>query len=143
VISGSSLALERAMEQAQEAGARRVVRLAVSIAAHSPLMGHAQADFNQAVDAAPIVDPLVPLVGNVSAQSLSSAQQIRSDLQAQLNSRVRWTESIQFMIGQGNRIFLELGNESVLTGLLKRIDRQATGIPIGKPKDIESLFNLV
>jgi [acyl-carrier-protein] S-malonyltransferase len=143
VISGSSLALERAMEQAQEAGARRVVRLAVSIAAHSPLMGHAQADFNQAVDAAPIVDPLVPLVGNVSAQSLSSAQQIRSDLQAQLNSRVRWTESIQFMIGQGNSIFLELGNDSVLTGLLKRIDRQATGIPIGKPKDIVSLSNLV
>jgi [acyl-carrier-protein] S-malonyltransferase len=139
VISGASNALERAMQQAQDAGARRVVRLAVSIAAHSPLMRHAQADFNQAVDAAPLVDPIIPLVGNVTAQPLTSAQQIRADLQAQLNSRVRWTESIQFMINQGISVFLELGNESTLTGLLKRIDRQVTGISLGKPQDLASL----
>ena len=142
VISGASDALLRAMEQAQAAGARRVVRLAVSIAAHSPLMSHAQTDFNQAVNAAPLQDPHIPLVGNVTAQPLTNAHQIRQDLQAQLNARVRWTESIQFMVNQGISLFLELGNEAVLTGLLKRIDRQVTGISIGKPQDFENLSNI-
>ena len=142
VISGASDALLRAMEQAQAAGARRVVRLAVSIAAHSPLMSHAQTDFNQAVDAAPLEDPHIPLVGNVTAQPLTSAHQIRQDLQAQLNARVRWTESIQFMVKKGVSLFLELGSEAVLTGLLKRIDRQVAGISIGKPQDFESLSNI-
>lgn len=142
VISGSSDALENAMQSARESGARRVVRLAVSIAAHSPLMSDAQADFNQVVDAAPLKDPLIPLVGNVTAQPLTNASQIRQDLQAQLNSRVRWTESIQFMTTQGVSFFLELGSEAVLTGLLKRIDRQATGISISKPQDFEPLLSI-
>jgi [acyl-carrier-protein] S-malonyltransferase len=142
VISGANKALERAMQQAQIAGARRVVRLAVSIAAHSPLMKHAQADFNEAVDVAPLSDPRVPLIGNVSAQPLTTVQQIRTDLQAQLNSRVRWTESIEFMANQGVEFFLELGNESVLTGLLKRINRQVFGVAIGKPQDFEHLSHL-
>lgn len=139
VISGANKALERAMQQAQIAGARRVIRLAVSIAAHSPLMKHAQADFNEAVDEAQLSDPRVPLIGNVSAQPLTTVQQIRTDLQAQLNSRVRWTESIEFMVNQGVEFFLELGNESVLTGLLKRINRQVLGVAIGKPQDFEHL----
>jgi len=139
VISGADKALERAMQQAQIAGARRVVRLAVSIAAHSPLMRHAQADFNKAVDEAPLSDPKVPIVGNVSAQPLTTTWQIRTDLQAQLNARVRWTESIEFMANQGVTVFLELGNESVLIGLLKRINRQVFGISIGKPQDFEHL----
>ena len=142
VISGSSDALDRAMQQAQASGARRVVRLAVSIAAHSPLMSHAQADFNQAVDAVPMEDPHVPIIGNVSAQPLTSAQQIRQELQAQLNARVRWTESIQFMNSQGVSTFLELGSESVLTGLLKRIERLATGISVGKPQDFDGLSSI-
>jgi [acyl-carrier-protein] S-malonyltransferase len=104
-------------------------------------MSHAQTDFNQAVDAAPLEDPHIPLVGNVTAQPLTSAHQIRQDLQAQLNARVRWTESIQFMVKKGVSLFLELGSEAVLTGLLKRIDRQVTGISIGKPQDFESLSN--
>ncbi len=141
VISGATPALERALELAQKAGARRAVRLAVSIAAHSPLMQHAQDDFNQAVGATPILDAHIPLIGNVTAAPLVSAAQIRSDLQAQLNSRVRWTESIQNMISQGAGTFIELGSGSVLTGLLKRIDRQAKGIPLGTPADFEKLFS--
>ena len=139
VISGSAPALERALKLAQQAGARHAVPLAVSIAAHSPLMAHAQADFKQAVQAAPLVDPSIPLIGNVSARVLSTASEIRSDLQAQLTSRVRWTESIQAMIAQGVTLFLELGSGSVLTGLLKRIDRQVNGIPLGTPSDFEKL----
>jgi [acyl-carrier-protein] S-malonyltransferase len=139
VISGSSPALERALQLAQEAGARKAVKLAVSIAAHSPLMAHAQAGFNRAVDSAPLVDPEIPLVGNVSALPLSTAAMLRSDLQAQLNARVRWTESIQYMIAQGVTTFLELGSESVLTGLLKRIDRHVRGLALGNPADFEKI----
>ncbi len=139
VISGAGPALERALALAQQAGARRAKALAVSIAAHSPLMIHAQADFNQAVNAAPITDPWVPLVGNVTANPLTKASQVRADLQAQLTSRVRWTESIQTMIAQGVTSFLELGSGSVLTGLLKRIDREAVGLAIGNPEDFAKL----
>jgi [acyl-carrier-protein] S-malonyltransferase len=139
VISGSQPALERALLLAREAGARKAILLAVSIAAHSPLMAHAQAGFNQAVEAAPLVDPEIPLVGNVNAVPLATAGMIRADLQAQLNARVRWTESVQYMITQGVMTFLELGSEMILTGLLKRIDRQARGIPLGNPADFEKI----
>jgi [acyl-carrier-protein] S-malonyltransferase len=141
VISGASQAIERALQLARQAGARKAVPLAVSIAAHSPLMAHAQEGFNQAVASAPLADPAVKLVGNVTARPLTSSEMLRADLQAQLNSRVRWTESIQYMISQGVSLFLELGSESVLTGLLKRIDRQVRGIPLGSPIDFDKLLS--
>jgi [acyl-carrier-protein] S-malonyltransferase len=139
VISGATDALERALELARGAGARRAVALAVSIAAHSPLMMHAQQDFNQAVEQALIQDPHTPLVGNVTATPLTSADAIRRDLRAQLTSRVRWTESIQFMIANGVDTFLEFGPGSVLSGLLKRIDRQAKAFYLGNPEDFDRL----
>jgi [acyl-carrier-protein] S-malonyltransferase len=139
VISGARPALERAIDLARQAGARHAKPLAVSIAAHSPLMVHAQADFNQAVNAASIQDPRHPIVGNVTAVPLTLASEIRADLQAQLTSRVRWTESIQRMVQDGVKTFYELGSGNVLTGLLKRIDREVTGIAIGAPADFEKI----
>jgi [acyl-carrier-protein] S-malonyltransferase len=139
VISGAAPALKRAMQRALDAGARRVVPLAVSIAAHSPLMKSAQNEFNRAVASIPMADPRVPIIGNVTAGPLARSSEIRSDLQAQLNSRVRWTESIHYMGQSGVTAYLELGNSAVLTGLLKRIDRQAQGIPLGNPADFEKL----
>jgi [acyl-carrier-protein] S-malonyltransferase len=139
VISGSSQALEHALQLAQQAGARRVIPLAVSIAAHSPLMSMAQTSFNQAVADAPIAHAVVPIVGNVTARPLVQASQVRADLQAQLTHRVRWTETIQFMISQGISTFIEMGNGTVLTGLLKRINRDAIGINLGTPADFAKL----
>lgn len=139
VISGAGQALERALVLALEAGARRAIPLAVSIAAHSPLMENAQADFNQAVEATPLVDPSIPLVGNVTARPLTKASQLRADLQDQLTHRVRWTESVQFMISQGVRTFIEMGSGSVLSGLLKRIDREVSTYTCGTPADLERL----
>jgi len=139
VISGSSQALERAMQLAQERGARRVRRLAVSIAAHSPLMEPAQEDFNLAVNLAPFVEPLIPLVGNVTAQPLPTLDAIRADLQLQLTSRVRWTESIQMMAASGVTTFIEIGSGNVLTGLLKRILPEAEGYAVGNPEDFDQL----
>jgi [acyl-carrier-protein] S-malonyltransferase len=139
VISGASAALDRAMDNAKEAGARKVVRLAVSIAAHSPLMMHAQESFNQTVDSVHFTDPATPIIGNVGAKPLENVKEIKDDLQAQLNSRVRWTETIQLMRTAGISDFIEIGNNSVLSGLLKRIDRKARGISIGNPGDFEKL----
>ncbi len=139
VISGATPALERAMQLAKEAKARRVVALAVSIAAHSPLMQPAQEQFNQAVNHVPLKEPVIPLIGNVSAAPLTTTSQLRADLQAQLTSRVRWTESVQFMIQAGVSTFLELGSGSVLSGLIKRISRDVDCINLGAPQDFENL----
>jgi [acyl-carrier-protein] S-malonyltransferase len=139
VISGASAALERALKLAQAAGARRAVPLAVSIAAHSPLMVGAQTEFTAAVQSAPFAEPVLPLVGNVNAAPLTDSASIRLDLQAQLTSRVRWTESIQAMTRLGITTFIEIGSGSVLTGLLKRIERQAIGFNLSGPADFEKL----
>jgi [acyl-carrier-protein] S-malonyltransferase len=142
VISGSTSALERAMNLAKDAGARRVVKLAVSIAAHSPLMVHAQDQFSNAVKTSEISDPMVPIIGNVNAEPLLDREQIQADLLAQLNSRVRWTETIQFLLSRGINTFIEIGNNSVLTGLLKRIDRNAKGYSFGNPEDFEKISTI-
>jgi [acyl-carrier-protein] S-malonyltransferase len=139
VISGAKAALDRALQLATSSGARRAIPLAVSIAAHSPLMEFAQADFNQAVNAAPISSAAVPLVGNVTARPLESPDDIRTDLRNQLTHRVRWTESVQFMVSQGVQRFIEIGSGSVLIGLVRRIVKDVEGLPAGKPED--AVFN--
>ena len=139
VISGASPALDRALTAAQQAGARRAVRLAVSIAAHSPLMENAQASFSQAVDASHLKRPAIPVIGNVNASPLTNEDQACEDLKAQLTHRVRWTESIQYMLSKGVTTFIELGNGTVLAGLIKRIDKQATVISLGTAADFEKL----
>ena len=140
VISGASPALERALEIAREAGARRIRPLAVSIAAHSPLMEHVQIAFNAAVESTPLADPLIPLIGNVTALPLFSAAEIRADLQAQLTSPVRWTESVREMIARGVSTFIELGSGSVLTGLVRRIDPQVVSFALGSTADFEKIL---
>lgn len=140
VISGSSDALSRAIKLAQEAGARKVSPLAVSIASHSPLMQSAQEGFNQAVNASPIQPPEVKIIGNVNALPLPTVAEIKQDLQSQLTSRVRWTETILYLIDHGVTHFIELGSGSVLTGLLKRINKEAFGITLGSPTDFEKFI---
>ena len=139
VISGDENALALAHNLLDNAGARKVIRLAVSIAAHSPLMIPAQDRLNDAFAAASLNDPLLPIVGNVSAKPLSSIEEIREDLSAQLTSRVRWTESIGWMANLGVDTFIEMGSGSVLTGLLRRIDAQARGISLDSPSTWDTL----
>jgi [acyl-carrier-protein] S-malonyltransferase len=129
------------MERAKAAGARRVVPLAVSIAAHSALMEPVQAEFNQELQNTPFEAPEIPVIGNVSARPMRSVEQIRADLEAQLNHRVRWMESIQYLLESGVNTFVELGSGNVLTGLLRRIDRQARGLSLGQPEDFEALLS--
>ncbi|GAB4573639.1 MAG: ACP S-malonyltransferase [Anaerolineae bacterium] len=139
VISGAAEALERGVTLAEEAGARRVVRLAVSIASHSPLMAPAQAAFAEAVAGVHWQAPVVPVVGNVTARPLDTIPAIQEELAAQLTSSVRWTESMQYLLGAEITRFIEIGSGDVLSGLLKRIDRKATRIAVNNAEAIESL----
>jgi [acyl-carrier-protein] S-malonyltransferase len=131
VISGDKTALALAMKNAEAAGARKVVELAVSIASHTPLMAVIADEFAAAVDAAPIVDAAIPLVANVSAGPITSAGDIRAELKAQLTSPVRWTESMCFLVDQGVIQVVEIGPKNVLTGLMRRIERQVDGMNYG------------
>lgn len=139
VISGHKPALERAMQAAKAAGAKRAVPLAVSIAAHSPLMASIQEEWNAAVDACPLERPTIPVIGNVHANALLTAEELRADIKAQMQSRVRWTESVGTMLGMGIQAFVEVGSGEVLLGMVKRIDASISRFPLGNPKDFEAL----
>jgi [acyl-carrier-protein] S-malonyltransferase len=139
VISGDSAPLEKAIELARARGAKRAIRLPVSIAAHSPLMAPAVAEYTRAVEAVPFIAPIPPVVGNVQAQPLIDPNELRLELPAQLTSPVRWTESMRYMLAQGVTTFVELGAKDVLTTMLKRIDPNARGLAIGTPEDLAKL----
>lgn len=139
VISGAKAAVERAMAGAKAAGAKRALPLAVSIAAHSPLMASIQADWNQAVDGIAMNDLKLPVVGNVHAAILKSANEARADLKAQMQSRVKWTDSVRLMSGMRINSFVEVGTGTVLGGLVKRIAADATNYPLGNPQDFAAL----
>ena len=139
VISGHKPALQRAMAGAKAAGAKRALPLAVSIAAHSPLMDSIQSDWNAAVDACAIGKPTIPVIGNVHANVMLTADELRADIKAQMQSRVRWTESVAAMQGSGIQAYVEAGSGEVLLGMIKRIDPSASRFPLGNPKDFEAL----
>lgn len=139
VISGAKAAVERAMAGAKAAGAKRALPLAVSIAAHSPLMDSIQAEWNQAVDSIAMNDPRIPVIGNVHASVLKTANDARSDIKAQMQSRVRWTDSVKAMNERGIKAFVEVGTGTVLGGLVKRIASEAANYPLGSPDDFKAL----
>ncbi len=141
VISGDAAALERAMALAEGAGARKVVRLAVSIAAHSPLMACIADEFRLAVESAPLRDPAVPVIANITAWPLATAAAIRQELVEQLTSTVQWVASMQYIIGEGGTVFVELGPEDVLTKMLKRIDRSTRRVNIRGVSDVHKLLD--
>jgi len=139
VISGHKTALERAMDGAKAAGAKRALPLPVSIAAHSPLMDSIQSEWNAAVNACMLSDPTIPVISNVHAKAMTVADELRADIKAQMQSRVRWTESVQMMLGSGVQTYVEVGSGEVLLGLIKRIDPSAIRVALGSPKDFAEL----
>lgn len=142
VISGDVASLERAMELAKARGAKRVIKLPVSIAAHSPLMQSAVPDFTLAVDAVPFIAPIPPVVGNVTAGPLNEPNDLRRELPAQLTSPVRWTESVRYMLAQGAKVFIEVGAKDILTTMLKRIDPTVRGQEVGTPDTLQKVAAL-
>lgn len=139
VISGAKPAVERAMAGAKSAGAKRALPLAVSIAAHSPLMDSIQQEWNQAVDNTTFSNLNISVYGNVHASIIKTADEARADLKAQMQSRVRWTETIRNMSEAGITSFVEMGTGTVLGGLVKRINSEASNYPLGNPQDFSAL----
>jgi [acyl-carrier-protein] S-malonyltransferase len=123
VISGEVGALTRAIELAKERGAKRVARLAISIASHSPLMTRAAAQLTELIDRVPFRAPRVPIVGNVSGRAITTVEEIRQELAHHVERPVNWTRSVQEMVALGATTFVEVGPGQALTGLIKRIDR--------------------
>ncbi|MBN1955776.1 MAG: ACP S-malonyltransferase [Anaerolineae bacterium] len=140
VVSGDNVSIAAAMEALQAAGARKVVRLAVSIAAHSPLMAEAGALFRQVLDAVEIRPPQIPFVANATASRLSGPDEIRDALGRQLTSPVYWTEAVRCMIAGGASRFVEVGPGAVLSGLLRRIDREVEGFTTAQVLGIEEAY---
>lgn len=130
VLSGELAALQRAMDLAKSRGARLVKRLAVSIASHSPLMQQAAQGFNDLLGQIQLRPPQVPLIANISAQTLTTVEELRAELSEQLTRPVQWTRSIQEMMAQGVDTFVEIGPRDVLSGLIKRISSEARPIPL-------------
>ena len=124
VISGNKKAVDRAGEFLVGMGARKFVPLPITIAAHSPLMASASEGFSAALDNITINEPSVPVIGNTTATPLTTAAEIRAELQAQLTGPVRWTESMQYLEAQGVSEIYEVGSGDVLQALMKRINRK-------------------
>ena len=140
VISGHKEAVDAACVAAKAAGAKRALPLAVSIAAHSLLMDSIQEEWNAAVDSYDFSAPTIPVIGNVSARPLVTAVEIKNDLKLQMQSRVRWTESINWLKSNNISKYIETGNGAVLAGLIKRIDPDALVKPASNPAEIASLL---
>ena len=139
VISGANAAVERAMAGAKAAGAKRAIPLAVSIAAHSSLMASIQEEWNAAVESAGLRDASVPVIGNVVARPLIVAADLAHDIESQMQSRVRWTETVQLLAAKGVTSFVEVGTGSVLQGLVKRIASGVNTYSLGNPGDFASI----
>ena len=125
VISGADEAVDAACVKLKEAGAKRALRLPVGGAFHSPLMEAARAELAQAIDEVEFHDPVCPIYQNVDAQPHTSAEEIKTNLIAQLTAPVRWTQIVKNMIADGVNEYTELGPGNVLQGLIKKCDANA------------------
>ncbi len=138
VISGDLAGVARAMELAMEAGAKRVVRLSVSGAFHSPLMAPAAVEFEAWLERQSFHDPAFPIIANVTAEPVSTGDAARALLVRQLTTPVRWAASVLQIAESGVHRFLEIGPGSVLRGLNRRIVRRIPCSSLGEPEDLEA-----
>lgn len=139
VLSGHMAAIDKAVEIATEFGAKRCVKLAVSAPFHSPLMQPAAESMVRAFMQVESHDAQIPLIANVSAESVSDHRQIIKNLIDQVTGTVRWRETMAFMQEQGVTDIIELGAGKVLSGLVKRSLKEINTASVGNIADIEEL----
>lgn len=139
VISGTIKNLPKAAEFAQAKGASRIIPLELSGAFHSPLMQPAREGLFEIIATLDFQDPSVPIIANTTAQPLTTAEQVKTELTEQLCNCVQWQHSIEYMINNGVSTFIEIGPGKVLSGLIKRINRDVETRNIGDAKAIQSL----
>lgn len=123
VISGGIEAIEKACEIAKEKGAKRALVLPVGGAFHSPMMEPAREELAKAIEETEFKKPICPIYQNVVAKAVTNPKEIKENLIAQLTAPVKWTQSIQQMIADGGKEFIEVGPGKVLQGLMRKIDR--------------------
>lgn len=125
VIAGEKTAVEKAMELAKGAGAKKIVPLAVSVPSHCAMMQPAAARLAQDMERVPLNDLRIPIVNNAAAKFLRTAGELRPSLIKQISSPLFWEDSITAMAADGCDTFIEIGPGKVLTGLVKRIVKDA------------------
>ena len=136
VIAGEAEAIDRACEAAKAAGAKRAVKLPVSVPSHCELMKSAAEKFTALLEQTPVQMPKITVVHNVDVGTHASPEVIRAMLGEQLYSPVRWSDSIRFLHDQGVGVFVEAGPGKVLTGLNKRIVRDCRTYPVFDPASL-------
>ena len=139
VISGAKENLTKAAELAKARGARRAIPLPVSGAFHTPLMQQAAQFMSVIMATISFNEPIIPIVANTTAEPMTTAEQIKTELLRQLCNGVQWQRSIEYMIASGVSTFIEIGPGEVLSGLIKRINGDAKTINIGDAEAINSL----
>lgn len=138
VISGEVEAVTKAGELATAKGAKRVIMLNVSGAFHSPLMAGPAYEMAKELSAVEFGFGNLKVYANVTAEPVAEASEWKSLLELQLQRPVRWTETIQHLVRDGAHTFIECGSGKVLTGLLKRIDKEAKGLNVGDAESLEA-----
>jgi len=131
--------VNRAVELAKAAGAKRAIILPVSAPFHCPLMKPAQEKLKIDLDAAEFRDLEVPLVNNWQGREIRTGAEAREGLFQQVPNPVRWSDSIEYLAAQGVTRFVEVGAGGVLTGLLRNIDASLIGAKFGEAGDYEKL----
>jgi [acyl-carrier-protein] S-malonyltransferase len=139
VIAGHADAVARAGELAKAAGAKRVIPLAVSAPFHCSLMKPAEERLTPLLRALPLHDPRIPVVANVDAEPRRTAAEAIDALIRQVASPVRWEDVVKRLLAEGVRTFVELGPGTVLTGLVKKVDRTVTTVNVEDPGGLAAL----
>ncbi len=144
VISGEIAGVERAMELAREAGAKRAIKLPVSGAFHSPLMQPAVVGLTDAIATSAFTDPVFPVFSNVTADASTNAVDAKSLLLQQLTSPVRWSTEVRNIAARyPDALYVEMGPGNVLSGLVARLVKGARTLACGTPAEVEKLHQMV
>lgn len=140
VISGKLDAIELTAQKLKEAGAKRVLPLNVSGPFHSYLLKDAGRKLGKYLEQVEIYDPIIPYIANVTADYVNTASEVKSLLEKQVSSSVRWQQTVERMIKDGVDRFIEVGPGKTLSGFVKKMDRNVTLINIEKMEDLEKLW---
>lgn len=138
VVSGESASVDRLIEAATERGARRAVKLRITGAFHSPLVGRAAEQLRPALERVAWSEPAVPFMSTTTAK-IEPAQRLTELLVEQLTGPVKFTQAVRGLVEEGVGMFVEIGPGQVLSALLKRCDRSLRTVAVGAPEDLEKL----
>ncbi len=139
VISGAKENLARAADLTKDRGAYRTIMLPVSGAFHTPLMQSAVDGMAEIIANLPFYQPMIPIIANTTARPLTTAEEVKAELLSQLCNSIQWQRSIEYMINDGVTTFIEIGPGKVLSGLVKRINRDVEILNIGDAEAVKRI----